>query len=202
MMDCDTTGVEPDLALVKYKKLGGGGLMKIVNQTVPSALARLGYQDKEVDAITDYVHKNGFIEGAPLLRDEHLPVFDCAVQSPGAERSIHYMGHVKMMSAVQPFLSGAISKTVNMPNASTIEEIMQTYVEAWKLGLKSIANLSGRQQADAAPEHFGASQRHPSGSTTRATQASCRATGHYAQVQHSGARGLHHRRHVRRRLAR
>ena len=139
MMDCDTTGVEPDLALVKYKKLVGGGLMKIVNQTVPSALARLGYQDKEVDAITDYVHKNGFIEGAPLLRDEHLPVFDCAVQSPGAERSIHYMGHVKMMSAVQPFLSGAISKTVNMPNASTIEEIMQTYVEAWKLGLKSIA---------------------------------------------------------------
>ena len=139
MMDCDTTGVEPDLALVKYKKLVGGGLMKIVNQTVPSALARLGYQENEVDAIVDYVHQNGFIEGAPLLRDEHLPVFDCAVQSPGGKRFIHYMGHVKMMSAVQPFLSGAISKTVNMPKESTIDEIMQTYIEAWKIGLKSIA---------------------------------------------------------------
>ena len=139
MMDCDTTGVEPDLALVKYKKLVGGGLMKIVNQTVPSALARLGYQENEVDAIVDYVHENGFIEGAPLFRDEHLPVFDCAVQSPGGKRAIHYMGHVKMMSAVQPFLSGAISKTVNMPKESTIDEIMRTYTEAWQLGLKSIA---------------------------------------------------------------
>ncbi len=139
VMDCDTTGVEPDLALVKYKKLVGGGLMKIVNQTVPSALARLGYRENEADAIVDYVHQNGFIEGAPLLRDEHLPVFDCAVQSPGGKRSIHFMGHVKMMSAVQPFLSGAISKTVNMPKESTIDEIMQTYLEAWKLGLKSIA---------------------------------------------------------------
>jgi len=139
MMDCDTTGVEPDLALVKYKKLVGGGLMKIVNQTVPSALARLGYQSTEVDAIVDFVHENGFIDGAPFLRDEHLPVFDCAVQPAGGSRSINYMGHVKMMAAVQPFLSGAISKTVNMPKDSTVEEIMQTYVEAWKLGLKSIA---------------------------------------------------------------
>ena len=139
MMDCDTTGVEPDLALVKYKKLVGGGLMKIVNQTVPMALARLGYQSEEVDAMVDYVHEKGSIERAPFLRDEHLPVFDCAVHAPGSDRAIHYMGHVKMMAAVQPFLSGAISKTVNMPTASTVEEIMQTFVEAWKLGLKSIA---------------------------------------------------------------
>ena len=139
MMDCDTTGVEPDLALVKYKKLVGGGLMKIVNQTVPSALSQLGYQQAEVDAIVDFVHENGYIEHAPFIRDEHLPVFDCAVQAPGGDRAIHYMGHVKMMAAVQPFLSGAISKTVNMPTESTVDEIMQTYVEAWKLGLKAIA---------------------------------------------------------------
>jgi ribonucleoside-diphosphate reductase alpha chain len=139
MMDCDTTGVEPDLALVKYKKLVGGGLMKIVNQTVPEALERLGYPAHEVSAIVEYVHDKGHIEGAPFLREEHLPVFDCAVQSPGGARSIHYKGHVKMMAAVQPFLSGAISKTVNMPKEATVEEIMQTYTEAWKLGLKAIA---------------------------------------------------------------
>ncbi len=139
MMDCDTTGVEPDLALVKYKKLVGGGLMKIVNQTVPEALARLGYPANEVSAIVGHVHENGHIEGAPHIREEHLPVFDCAVKAPGGNRSIHYKGHVKMMAAVQPFLSGAISKTVNMPKETTIEEIMQTYVEAWKLGLKAIA---------------------------------------------------------------
>jgi ribonucleoside-diphosphate reductase alpha chain len=139
MMDCDTTGVEPDLALVKYKKLVGGGLMKIVNQTVPEALARLGYPPHEVSAIVEHVHEKGHIEGAPFLREEHLPVFDCAVQAPGGSRSIHYKGHVKMMAAVQPFLSGAISKTVNMPKEATVEEIMQTYIEAWKLGLKAIA---------------------------------------------------------------
>ncbi|HSF17229.1 MAG TPA: vitamin B12-dependent ribonucleotide reductase [Vicinamibacteria bacterium] len=139
MMDCDTTGVEPDLALVKYKKLVGGGLMKIVNQTLPNALRRLGYPGDEVDAIVDHVDEHGHVEGAPYLRDEHLSVFDCAVQSPGGTRAIHYMGHVKMMAAVQPFLSGAISKTVNMPNESTVDEIMHTYVEAWRLGLKAIA---------------------------------------------------------------
>ncbi len=139
MMDCDTTGVEPDLALVKYKKLVGGGLMKIVNQTVPHALERLGYPAHEVSAIVEHVHEKGHIEGAPYLREEHLPVFDCAVQAPGGSRSIHYKGHVKMMAAVQPFLSGAISKTVNMPKEATVEEIMQTYTEAWKLGLKAIA---------------------------------------------------------------
>jgi ribonucleoside-diphosphate reductase alpha chain len=139
MMDCDTTGVEPDLALVKYKKLVGGGLMKIVNQTVPEALSRLGYPANEVSAIVEHVHEKGHIEGAPYIREEHLPVFDCAVQSPGGNRSIHYKGHVKMMAAVQPFLSGAISKTVNMPKEATVDEIMQTYIEAWKLGLKAIA---------------------------------------------------------------
>jgi ribonucleoside-diphosphate reductase alpha chain len=139
MMDCDTTGVEPDLALVKYKKLVGGGLMKIVNQTVPHALERLGYPADEVSAIVDHVHQKGHVEGAPYLREEHLPVFDCAVQAPGGTRAIHYKGHIKMMAAVQPFLSGAISKTVNMPKESTVEEIMQTYIEAWKLGLKAIA---------------------------------------------------------------
>jgi ribonucleoside-diphosphate reductase alpha chain len=162
MMDCDTTGVEPDLALVKYKKLVGGGLMKIVNQTVPEALARLGYPANEVSAIVEHVHEKGHIEGAPFIREEHLPVFDCAVQAPGGSRSIHYKGHVKMMAAVQPFLSGAISKTVNMPKEATVEEIMQTYVEAWKLGLKAIAiyrdgskrtqplNTSSAEKADVA----------------------------------------------------
>jgi ribonucleoside-diphosphate reductase alpha chain len=139
MMDCDTTGVEPDLALVKYKKLVGGGLMKIVNQTVPHALERLGYAAHEVSAIVEYVHEKGHIEAAPYVREEHLPVFDCAVQAPGGSRSIHYKGHIKMMAGVQPFLSGAISKTVNMPKEATVEEIMQTYMEAWKLGLKAIA---------------------------------------------------------------
>jgi ribonucleoside-diphosphate reductase alpha chain len=139
MMDCDTTGVEPDLALVKLKKLVGGGVMKIVNQTVPAALERLGYEPHEVEAITEYIHEHGHVEEAPYLRDEHLPVFDCAVQPTGGTRAIHYMGHVKMMSAVQPFLSGAISKTVNMPPEITIDEIMETYIEAWKMGLKAIA---------------------------------------------------------------
>jgi ribonucleoside-diphosphate reductase alpha chain len=139
MMDCDTTGVEPDLALVKFKKLVGGGVMKIVNQTVPAALKRLGYQPAEVKAIVDYIETHGHIEGAPGLKEEHLPVFDCAVTPPGGSRSIHYMGHIRMMAAVQPFLSGAISKTVNMPQEATVEEIMQAYLEAWKLGLKAIA---------------------------------------------------------------
>ncbi len=139
MMDCDTTGVEPDLALVKLKKLVGGGVMKIVNQTVPAALDRLGYQAEETKEIVQYIHENGSIEGAPHLREEDLPVFDCAVSSAASLRAIHHLGHVKMMAAVQPFLSGAISKTVNMPPESTIDEIMQTYIESWKLGLKAIA---------------------------------------------------------------
>jgi len=139
MMDCDTTGIEPDIALVKYKKLVGGGLFKIVNNTVPLALRKLGYERAAIQRILDFINENDTIEGAPDLKSEHLPVFDCAFKPGNGVRSIHHMGHVKMMAAVQPFLSGAISKTVNMPGHSTVEEIQQTYIEAWKLGLKAIA---------------------------------------------------------------
>jgi ribonucleoside-diphosphate reductase alpha chain len=139
MMDCDTTGVEPDIALVKYKKLVGEGFLKIVNQTVPSALRRLGYSAEETQAIVDYIDAHETIEGAPALKPEHLSVFDCAFKPVNGERSIHYMGHVRMMGAVQPFLSGAISKTVNMPEAATEEDIEDVYLQGWKLGLKAIA---------------------------------------------------------------
>ncbi|HEY1910594.1 MAG TPA: vitamin B12-dependent ribonucleotide reductase [Vicinamibacterales bacterium] len=139
MMDCDTTGVEPDIALVKYKKLVGGGLMKIVNQTVPMALRKLGYSQPQVDAIIEYIDRNETIEGAPGLKDSHLPVFDCAFKASKGERSIHYMGHIKMMGATQPFISGAISKTVNVPKAATVEDIMQAYIQSWKLGAKAVS---------------------------------------------------------------
>ena len=139
MMDCDTTGVEPDIALVKYKKLVGGGLMKIVNQTVPMALAKLGYDEQEIKAIVEYIDQNETIEGAPALRGEHLPVFDCAFKARKGERSIHYLGHIKMMGATQPFISGAISKTVNVPKEATVEEIMEAYIESWRLGAKAIS---------------------------------------------------------------
>jgi ribonucleoside-diphosphate reductase alpha chain len=139
MMDCDTTGVEPDIALVKYKKLVGGGLMKIVNQTVPMALRKLGYTPAQVDAIVDYIDANETIEGAPGLKESHLPVFDCAFKAAKGQRSIHYMGHIKMMGATQPFISGAISKTVNVPKDATVDEIMQAYVQSWKLGAKAIS---------------------------------------------------------------
>ncbi len=139
MMDCDTTGVEPDLSLVKYKKLVGGGMLKIVNNTVPDALQRLGYDPSEVKSIIEYIDENDTIEGAPFLKDEHLPVFDCAFKPVNGTRSIHWMGHLKMMGSVQPFLSGAISKTVNMPEDVTVDEIMTAYGEAWKMGLKALA---------------------------------------------------------------
>jgi len=141
MMDCDTTGVEPDIALVKYKLLAGkgDGMLKIVNQTVPEALERLGYTKKEVKAIIDYIDEQDTIEGAPKLKEEHLPVFDCAFKPFNGERSIHHMGHIKMMAAAQPFISGAISKTVNMPENSTVEEISDAYMQGWKLGLKAVA---------------------------------------------------------------
>ncbi|NUQ81504.1 MAG: vitamin B12-dependent ribonucleotide reductase [Bacteroidetes bacterium] len=139
MMDCDTTGIEPDIALVKYKKLSGGGLLKLVNGTVPLALSVLGYTEAEIRQITDYIDEKDTIEGAPGIREEHLPVFDCAFKPMNGTRSIHYKGHIRMMAAAQPFLSGAISKTVNMPTESTVEEIMQTYIESWKLGLKAVA---------------------------------------------------------------
>ncbi|HEX5825379.1 MAG TPA: vitamin B12-dependent ribonucleotide reductase, partial [Candidatus Limnocylindrales bacterium] len=139
MMDCDTTGVEPDIALIKYKKLVGEGFLKIVNQTVPSALRKLGYDATQVEEILAYINDRETIEGAPHVKPQHLSVFDCAFKPVNGERSIHYMGHVRMMAAVQPFLSGAISKTVNMPEAATAEEIERVYLEGWKLGLKAIA---------------------------------------------------------------
>ncbi len=139
MMDCDTTGIEPDIALVKYKKLVGGGMLKIVNNTVPTALKRLGYDNRQVREIVESITENDTIEGAPHLIDQHLTVFDCAFKPANGTRSIHYMGHLKMMGAVQPFISGAISKTINMPANATVEEIEGAYYEAWKLGLKAVA---------------------------------------------------------------
>src|SRR5438552_5119221 len=139
MMDCDTTGIEPDLALVKYKKLVGGGLLKIVNTTVPAALRKLGYDSKEVKEIVEYIDDNETIEGAPHLADDHLKVFDCAFKPIKGTRSIAPMGHVRMMAAVQPFISGSQSKTVNLPTEATVEEIENVYLESWKLGLKCIA---------------------------------------------------------------
>jgi len=139
MMDCDTTGIEPDLALVKYKKLVGGGLLKIVNGTVPAALRKLGYDSNEVKEIVEYIDDNDTIEGAPHLVDEHLKVFDCAFKPVKGARSIAPMGHVRMMAGVQPFISGSMSKTVNLPTEATVEDIEQTYMESWKLGLKCIA---------------------------------------------------------------
>ncbi len=163
MMDCDTTGVEPDIALVKYKKLVGGGILKIVNNTVARALRRLGYDAREVQEIVEYVDDQETIEGAPSLRPEHLPVFDCAFKPARGARSIHPMGHVRMMGAVQPFISGAISKTINVPETATVEDIEEAYIQAWKLGLKAVAiyrdgckktqplNTARPVKADAAP---------------------------------------------------
>jgi ribonucleoside-diphosphate reductase alpha chain len=139
MMDCDTTGIEPDIALIKYKKLVGGGMLKIVNNTVPLALQRLGYSTTEAQSIVSYLDQRETIEGAPGLKPEHLPVFDCAFKPAKGERSIHWLGHLRMMGATQPFLSGAISKTVNLPTTATVEDIEQAYLEAWKLGLKAVA---------------------------------------------------------------
>ncbi len=139
MMDCDTTGIEPDLALVKYKKLVGGGLIKIVNNTVPQALMKLGYTPEQTSDVVSYIDKNGKIEGAPHLKMEDYPVFDCSLAPQGGGRSITWTGHVKMMAAAQPFLSGAISKTINMPEESTVEDISNAYIESWKLGLKAVA---------------------------------------------------------------
>jgi ribonucleoside-diphosphate reductase alpha chain len=139
MMDCDTTGIEPDLALVKYKKLVGGGMIKIVNNTVPTALFKLGYNNAQVDAIVSYIDATGTIEGAPSLKPEHLAVFDCSFKPAKGTRSIHYMGHVRMMAATQPFLSGAISKTVNLPHDCSLDDIAEAYLESWRLGLKAVA---------------------------------------------------------------
>lgn len=139
MMDCDTTGVEPDIALVKYKQLAGGGMMKIVNQTLPPALKRLGYSVNEIDAIESFVNEHDTIEGAPGLKEEHLHIFDCAFKPRNGCRYIPYTAHLKMMAAVQPYLSGAISKTVNVPEETDVDEIMNVYIDGWKMGLKAIA---------------------------------------------------------------
>jgi ribonucleoside-diphosphate reductase alpha chain len=139
MMDCDTTGIEPDLALVKYKKLVGGGMIKIVNNTVPAALFKLGYNNEEVNAIVSYIDATGTIEGAPGIKPEHLAVFDCSFKPAKGTRSINYMGHIKMMAATQPFLSGAISKTVNLPHEATVEDVAEAYAESWRQGIKAVA---------------------------------------------------------------
>ena len=139
LMDCDTTGVEPDIALVKYKHLVGGGTIRMVNRTVPRALTRLGYDEKAIEAIVAHIDEHGTIEGAPGLDPDHLPVFDCADRPAGGTRSIHHSGHLKMVAAVQPFISGAISKTVNLPNEATVDDIEETYQQAWRLGAKSVS---------------------------------------------------------------
>jgi ribonucleoside-diphosphate reductase alpha chain len=139
MMDCDTTGVEPDLALVKYKKLVGGGVIKIVNNTVPQALIKLGYTPEQTEQIVTHIDSTGTIEGAPHIKPEHLAVFDCSFRPQNGVRSIAHMGHIRMMGAVQPFISGAISKTINLPEESTVEDVMEAYTESWKLGLKAVA---------------------------------------------------------------
>ena len=213
MMDCDTTGIEPDIALVKYKKLVGGGVMKIVNQSVPGVLKKLGYTPIQVEDILRYVDEREMIEGAPHLKDEHLAIFDCAFPPRNGKRSIHWMGHIKMMAAVQPFLSGAISKTVNMPTDATPEDIQQAYVEGWKLGLKAIAVYrdgckrsqplsTSKEEAKGtaeAPAAVAAAprRRRPS----RPPQAARRAPRDHPQVPDRRPRGLHHGRDVRGRQA-
>lgn len=139
MMDCDTTGVEPDIALVKYKKLVGGGMLKMVNQSVPRALRRLGYESHEIQEIVEHIDRHDTIEGAAELKPEHLPVFDCAFKPKEGSRAIHHLGHLRMMGAVQPFISGAISKTINMPHDATVADIEDAYIEAWRLGIKAVA---------------------------------------------------------------
>ncbi len=183
MMDCDTTGVEPDIALVKYKLLAGKGegLMKIVNQTVPEALAKLGYTDAEAQVILDYIDENDTIEGAPGLRDEHLPVFDCAFKAFNGERYISHMGHIRMMAAVQPFISGAISKTVNLPETATVEDIADAYMQSWKLGLKAVAiyrENSKRSQPLSTKEGG-----NTSGKTVEVTAATPEASGDGMSVE-------------------
>jgi ribonucleoside-diphosphate reductase alpha chain len=203
MMDCDTTGIEPDLALVKYKKLVGGGLLKMVNSTVPAALRRLGYGEDAVKETVEYIDEHDTIEGAPSLEDQHLKVFDCAFKPVNGQRSIAPMGHVRMMAAVQPFISGSQSKTVNMPAEASVEDIAQTYMESWKLGLKCIAAFDleegwkGRQGS----RRGGGKGARPGGvrAAAGAAPASRRAAVTDPQVRHPGPRGLHHGRPLPRR---
>jgi ribonucleoside-diphosphate reductase alpha chain len=197
MMDCDTTGIEPDLALVKYKKLVGGGLIKIVNNVVPATLAKLGYTDEQAADIVSYIDQHGTIEGAPGLKPEHLPVFDCSLKPANGKRSIHYMGHVRMMAAVQPFLSGAISKTVNMPEEATADDIANVYIEGWRLGLKSIAiyrdgskrvqplNTAKEQDSGFGIQDSGAKEQEPG---VRSQEPGAEVQDSGLRIQDSGAR--------------
>jgi ribonucleoside-diphosphate reductase alpha chain len=220
MMDCDTTGVEPDLALVKYKKLVGGGMIKIVNQTVPTALFKLGYDHEQANAIVSYIDATGTIEGAPHIKDDHLAVFDCSFKPAKGTRSIAYMGHLRMMAAAQPFISGAISKTVNLPENASVEDIMEAYLQAWKLGLKAVAvyrdgckksqplSAAGTKTANSSERRRAAGggrptrRRQPQRASARgAAQAAGRARLDHAQVQGWRPRGLHHRRPLSQRRA-
>jgi ribonucleoside-diphosphate reductase alpha chain len=151
MMDCDTTGIEPELALVKHKKLVGGGNIRIVNGTLSRGLNRLGYTAEHVGAIVRFIDETGTIEGAPHMKDQDLAVFDCSLRPQNGKRSIHPRGHIRMMAAVQPFLSGGISKTINMPEESTVQDVFDAYVESWRLGLKSSSHLPRRLETRSAP---------------------------------------------------
>ncbi|HTW59493.1 MAG TPA: vitamin B12-dependent ribonucleotide reductase [Terriglobales bacterium] len=170
MMDCDTTGIEPDLALIKYKKLVGGGMIKIVNNTVPTALFKLGYTHEQADAIVSYIDATGTIEGAPHIKDDHLAVFDCSFKPAKGTRSIAYMGHLRMMAAAQPFISGAISKTVNLPNNASIDDIMETYLQAWKLGIKAVAVYRDGCKQSQPLSSAGSKTAESAGGGARATQ--------------------------------
>ena len=199
MLDCDTTGVEPDIALVKYKKLVGGGMLKIVNNTVPAALKRLGYGDGEIADVMAYIDVNDTIEGAPKLRDDDLPVFDCAFTPRNGKRSIAWQGHVRMMAAVQPFVSGAISKTVNMPTDSTVEDVEKAYIDGWKMGLKALAiyrDGSKRSQPLATSMDKTTGEK-PDRRAAPAPQAPRRAPGTDPPLRDRRSRGLHHGRPLR-----
>ena len=220
MMDCDTTGIEPDLALVKYKKLVGGGMIKIVNNTVPAALFKLGYTTDQTNAIVSYIDATGTIEGAPAIKEEHLPVFDCSFKPSKGTRTIHYLGHLRMMAAAQPFISGAISKTINMPESATVEEISEAYIQAWKLGLKAVAIYrDGSKKAQPLSSMGSATHKSQKGDSLAAAPVEVedeaasppRAVrhrlpderlSHHPQVQRRRARGLPHRRPLQGRHAR
>src|SRR5689334_8093764 len=187
-MDCDTTGIEPDLALVKYKKLVGGGMIKIVNNTVPTALFKLGYNHEQADAIVSYIDATGTIEGAPHVQDDHLAVFDCSFKPAKGTRSIAYMGHLKMMAAAQPFISGAISKTVNLPEAATVEDISEAYIQAWKLGLKAVAIYRDGCKKSQPLSAAGTKTAEAAGVGARATQVVVEE-----QDQHAPPRAVRHK---------
>src|SRR5579864_5292285 len=205
MMDCDTTGIEPDLALVKYKKLVGGGMIKIVNNTVPTALFKLGYSSEQASGIVSYIDATGTIEGAPGLKEEHLPVFDCSFRPAKGTRAIHYTGHIKMMAATQPFISGAISKTVNLHNDATIEDIAEAYLEAWRQGLKAVAiyrdgskgaqplNVSDGNKAKVAAGTQQPSSGQTGGSTASQPTASSEQPVTESQDQNAPPRAVRHR---------